>query len=179
MINSFEGKYEFLSNFSPYPVSYKGVMYRTSEHAFQAAKAVTQQDHDWIMNQPSPGDAKHAGSPKGHKKRKIKIRSDWDEVKIDIMLQILREKFRLPKLQNKLLATGNQELVEGNWWGDNYWGVFQGIGENHLGKLLMQVREEYSSINTPTEIKSPKSTNAIAGETVLYGPTHKQRGVKE
>jgi hypothetical protein len=58
------------------------------------------------------------------------------------MTEIIRLKFQNPGLKAKLLATGNQELIEGNTWGDCYWGVCEGNGQNHLGKILMQVREE-------------------------------------
>jgi ribA/ribD-fused uncharacterized protein len=149
MIDKFEGKYRCYSNFSLDPVSYKGVMYRTSEHAFQCAKATTQLDHNWVMNQPTPGKAKKAGSRRGLGGQRIKIKPDWDAVKIDVMLEILRLKFQLPSLKTILLESRDDELVEGNTWHDNYWGdcfcnsCQSIVGQNHLGKLLMQVREEY------------------------------------
>ena len=61
------------------------------------------------------------------------------------MLTGLRYKFSNPDLKEKLLATGNEELVEGNWWGDQYWGICDGIGKNKLGKLLMKVRKELAN----------------------------------
>lgn len=61
------------------------------------------------------------------------------------MLDALRKKFSDDKLRSMLLATGEEYLVEGNTWGDKYWGVCGGIGLNHLGKLLMQVRDELES----------------------------------
>jgi predicted NAD-dependent protein-ADP-ribosyltransferase YbiA (DUF1768 family) len=60
------------------------------------------------------------------------------------MLNLLRQKFQNPELREKLLCTGKLELIEGNYWGDTYWGVCRGVGENRLGKLLMLVREEAS-----------------------------------
>ena len=75
----------------------------------------------------------------------IKLRLDWEEVKVQIMLGLLRQKFKKgSSLGNRLLATGNQKLIEGNTWGDTFWGVCQGKGLNVLGKLLMQVRDEIS-----------------------------------
>jgi predicted NAD-dependent protein-ADP-ribosyltransferase YbiA (DUF1768 family) len=57
---------------------------------------------------------------------------------------LVRQKFREPKLRELLAGTRNAELIEGNYWGDRFWGVYvgDGKGENHLGKILMQVREE-------------------------------------
>lgn len=74
--------------------------------------------------------------------RKLTIRSDWNKVKDDVMLELLRLKFAIPDLRDKLLATENATLIEGNTWGDTYWGVCRGIGDNTLGVLLMQVRSE-------------------------------------
>lgn len=62
--------------------------------------------------------------------------------KDDVMLELLRLKFAIPDLRDKLLATKNATLIEGNTWGDTYWGVCRGIGDNTLGVLLMQVRSE-------------------------------------
>lgn len=70
------------------------------------------------------------------------MRSDWEEVKLGVMEGLLREKFSDPELRRKLLATGERELVEGNDWGDSFWGVCAGRGKNHLGRLLMKLREE-------------------------------------
>jgi ribA/ribD-fused uncharacterized protein len=136
-INSFRGEYRFLSNFWPVAVHYEGWEFPTVEHAYQAAKTVVPEERGEIQQQTTPGRAKKLGS-------KVTIRLDWDSVKVDIMLNLLRQKFADPLLKPRLLATGDAELVEGNTWGDTYWGVDlrYNIGENHLGKLLMQVREE-------------------------------------
>jgi hypothetical protein len=75
--------------------------------------------------------------------RKCTIREDWDYIKLGIMDQILRAKFEQnPNLMAKLKATAPKELVEGNTWGDTYWGVCRGRGENHLGRLLMKIRDD-------------------------------------
>ena len=64
-------------------------------------------------------------------------------MKIDIMRQVLKSKFtQNPELKAKLIATGDAELIEGNNWNDRFWGVCRGVGQNHLGKLLMEVRAE-------------------------------------
>jgi ribA/ribD-fused uncharacterized protein len=134
-IASFSGEYRFLSNFW---VEGDGL---TNEHRFQAAKATTEEDRAFVMAAPSPGEAKRRG-------RKIKCRADWDAVRIQVMLDLLRVKFQDPALAEKLLATGLAELVEGNTWGDQFWGV-DGVGENHLGKLLMEVRRELRYARSP------------------------------
>ena len=72
------------------------------------------------------------------------MRADWEEVKIEIMEEALRLKFDDPHLKDLLLATGDKELIEGNTWNDQFWGVCNGVGENNLGKLLMKLRKEYS-----------------------------------
>ena len=74
--------------------------------------------------------------------RSVSLRPDWEDIKDDVMLEGLYRKFTNDELAEWLLDTGDEELVEGNWWGDRYWGVCNGIGQNKLGKLLMKVREE-------------------------------------
>ena len=80
--------------------------------------------------------------------RRVRLRSDWEQVKYDVMLDVVRAKFNQhPDLAQKLLATGDEELVEGNDWGDTYWGVCNGRGKNMLGKILMRVRAELRGEN--------------------------------
>lgn len=135
MIDRFDGEYAFLSNYSASPFRIDYVLFPTMEHYFQANKADNQNDYLHIANAPTPGEAKRLG-------RKIQLRPDWEKIKDNIMLTGLRKKFADPELRNLLLATGDEELVEGNYWRDTYWGVCNGVGQNKLGKLLMQVREE-------------------------------------
>lgn len=135
MINSFEGKYAFLSNFYEHPISDGSLTFPTNEHYFQAMKTLDLTERAAIAQADTPGRAKRMG-------RSVKLRSDWEEVKLSIMEIALRQKFADPELAAKLKATGNEELVEGNWWNDTYWGVCNGVGENHLGKLLMKIRAE-------------------------------------
>lgn len=136
MIDRFSGTYSFLSNFYEHPVTYKGKTFASVEHAFQAYKADNDIDFEIVADQPTPGKAKRAG-------RKIPLRSDWEEVKLDLMLSLVRAKFVEDTVMLKLLqSTGDEELVEGNTWGDVVWGVCDGVGENHLGKILMRVRSE-------------------------------------
>lgn len=135
MIDKFDGDYAFLSNFYYSPFMFQGRQYPTVEHFFQAHKAKTYEDFISVLVEPTPKGAKQVG-------RKIKMREDWDAVKDTIMLEGLRAKFSIKGLREKLLATGDEELIEGNHWHDTYWGVCNGVGKNKLGKMLMQVREE-------------------------------------
>jgi len=139
-IESFEGEYRFLSNFYmlPTPIVVEGIMFPSTEHAYQAMKSLDRDDWVRISQLATPNEAKRAG-------RKLKIRADWDDIKLDVMSQLLRHKFVIPSLREKLLKTGDAVLVEGNWWGDTYWGVCKGVGENHLGKLLMVTRSYYQN----------------------------------
>lgn len=138
MINKFSNKFQFLSNFYPEEMEYEGDIYASSEHAFQAAKATNEEDRLKVKNTATCGASKRAG-------RSIELRKDWEDVKDEIMLNILRAKFSNPNLAKMLLDTGEEELIEGNTWGDTYWGVCKGKGKNVLGKLLMKVREEHKA----------------------------------
>lgn len=143
MINDFHGSCLFLSNFFMHSIMYEGILYPSNEHAFQAAKSLDKAARLKIAALPTASMAKKAGRGK-NPDIKFELREDWDVVKLDIMYTLCKEKFSDPVLASKLKATGNEELVEGNWWGDTYWGVCKGVGSNHLGKILMQVRDELS-----------------------------------
>ncbi len=133
MIDRFDEEYSFLSNFYPCKVSYKCHTFLSSEAAYQAQK-----DPNCIEDfiNLSAKDSKHLG-------RKVNIRPDWEEVKLSIMEEIVRAKFEQNKdLAEKLIATCDEELIEGNYWHDCFWGVCNGQGENHLGQILMQIRSE-------------------------------------
>jgi len=135
IIDRFEGEYNFLSNFYKSPITIEGITYPTVEHFYQAQKTHDTQIKQTIANLRFPGQAKKYG-------RKIPLREDWDEIKLDIMLWGLTEKFNEPELESLLLKTGNATLIEGNNWGDTYWGQCNGNGLNMLGKLLMEVRDQ-------------------------------------
>lgn len=135
-IESFTGPYRFLSNFWLCDILYEDLIYPSTEHAFQAAKTLDPSERLLICLLDTPGHAKR----KGHN---ITLRRGWEQIKQDIMLDLLRIKFTVHRdLREHLLATGNRKLIEGNNWGDTYWGEVNGIGNNFLGKLLMRVREE-------------------------------------
>lgn len=135
MISEFRYKYRFLSNFYPCTVVWKNHVFPSVEHAYQTAKACNGRDAIKIMTAATPGQAKKIA-------RTVQIRADWDDIKLGIMEELLREKFRDKDLAQMLMDTGTEILVEGNNWGDTYWGVCRGEGRNHLGKLLMKIREE-------------------------------------
>lgn len=140
MINKFEGEYAFLSNFYPSPFVYDGIEYPTVEHFFQAAKTTDLTKRKEIAAAPTPGQAKRMG-------RQVKLRPDWEEVKVYIMALGLKLKFSDPNLAEQLMDTWPEHLVEGTTWHDRFWGVCTcgrcyGHGENQLGQLLMDLREE-------------------------------------
>jgi ribA/ribD-fused uncharacterized protein len=135
MIDKFEGKYFFLSNFYPCEITYKGITYPSTEHAFAAAKSNDKQHKLYCSNPDiTPGQAKKAG-------RKCQLIDDWDNIRLEVMKELLTIKFSKEPLRSMLLETEDKELVEGNWWNDTFWGVCNGIGQNNLGKLLMKLRE--------------------------------------
>lgn len=142
-ITSFTGAYRFLSNFYPSEVIYSGptgvARYRTVEHAYQAAKCILPEDAFRILAAEKPGQAKRLG-------RHVMLRKDWEAIKLTVMEGLLIQKFGVEPLKSKLFQTGEAELIEGNDWGDRYWGAEkrgdEWLGENHLGKLLMKIRSQ-------------------------------------
>uniref|UniRef100_A0A6M3KX68 NADAR domain-containing protein n=1 Tax=viral metagenome TaxID=1070528 RepID=A0A6M3KX68_9ZZZZ len=135
LINSFRGEFFFLSNFFPVVIWNGGIRYLSMEHAFQAAKTLDMAERRMIAELPTPGQAKRTG-------RKVTLRPDWEQVKLAMMERIVRRKFSIPSLAQRLIATFPAKIVEGNTWGDRYWGVCAGVGANHLGEILMKIRKE-------------------------------------
>lgn len=138
MIDSFQGEHRWLSNFWPAVVLFEGETYPSVEHAYVAAKTLDLELRREIRTVNSPGSVKRIG-------RGITLRPDWEAVKLEVMEHLLREKFKDPTLRSQLIATADQELVEGNHWGDTFWGVCRGVGQNNLGRLLMKIRSEVQS----------------------------------
>jgi ribA/ribD-fused uncharacterized protein len=132
MIKSFSGDYRFLSNFYPVEVVLDGVTYPTVENAYQAAKTLDLEKRQDFLD-VLPGFAKRLG-------QRIELRQDWNDVKLDIMTRLNEQKYMQPDLRKKLCDTYPQDIVEGNTWGDTFWGVCDGKGSNHLGKILMAIR---------------------------------------
>jgi ribA/ribD-fused uncharacterized protein len=133
-IKEFSGVYRFLSNFHEAPVTVFGLTFPSTEAAYQSQKEPARAKEFTIL---TAGLSKKLG-------RKITLRSDWDEVKDDIMWEVLQAKFdQHEDLRKDLLLTGDAHLEEGNTWGDRYWGTMDGTGKNMLGKLLMHLRQIY------------------------------------
>lgn len=135
IIDSFRDEFAFLSNFYPASVTLDNFHYRTVEHAYQAAKTFDAAQRAMIALYSSPATAKQFG-------KKVTLRNDWELIKEQAMLDLLRQKFAIPELRAKLIATAKARLIEGNYWNDTYWGVCNGQGKNRLGILLMKVRDE-------------------------------------
>ena len=157
MIDKFEGRYVFLSNFYPCKIEHQGITYPSVENFYVAMKVNDQQlingkyytpgdFREMIARITNPAEVKKIGS-------KVKLRTNWDEKKLEVMNWAVRQKFKEETLSEMLLSTGDQELIEGNWWKDYFWGVCNGKGENHLGKILMDVREELKLSNQKPSIE--------------------------
>ena len=139
--NFHQESYRFLSNFYMAPVTYKGYTFRNAEAAFQAQKCANAEDVRRFTSL-SAKEAKALG-------RKVSLIPSWEEDKVRVMREVVKAKFlQNETLKEWLLATGDAELIEGNTWGDTYWGVDvrTGKGRNFLGKILMEVRD---TVNNP------------------------------
>jgi ribA/ribD-fused uncharacterized protein len=138
-IESFSDDFRFLSNFHPSPLTLQKIVYPTVENAYQAMKS---EDYDVRkhISTLTPGEAKKFG-------RTFKIVDYWEyeiqgvPYKEDVMYRLVLMKFTDPTLREALAATKGFELIEGNYWGDTFWGVCKGVGENRLGKILMRIRD--------------------------------------
>lgn len=140
VIDSFSGRYRFLSNFWPAPTPHRGRLFPTSEHAFAAAKTNDANAVDAILATPNPAEAKQVG-------RTVRLVDDWDRLKFAVMEEIVTAKFtHNPELARRLIATSEALLVEGNTWHDQSWGSCACAdhcskpGDNALGVILMAVR---------------------------------------
>lgn len=135
------GTYYCFSNFYITSVMFDGIIYGSSEAAWQAQKTLDLEDRKKFATE-SPSEAKKHG-------RRVQLRPDWEEVKYDLMVQVLTAKFNQhDDLKQILLLTGDEELIENTTgWHDNIWGncdctkCANKVGQNLLGKALMQVRE--------------------------------------
>jgi len=140
-IDRFIGEYRFLSNFYACVISDNaGREYLSVEHAYQAAKATSEAKRVHIAEAHTSKKAKRRGS-------KLALPAGWEHRKLEIMRALLLKKFAQgSELAGHLLATGDAELIEGNLWGDTFWGVCKGVGENHLGRLLMEVQTDLRGV---------------------------------
>jgi ribA/ribD-fused uncharacterized protein len=168
-VTSFQGDYRFLSNFWPCSIWWKGLLYPTLEHAYAASKTEDPAIKAMIQSCPTPGEAKEYMGLHG-----IAADPGWTrEKKLDLMHELLVLKFsgREPLLTRALLLTSDAELVEGNDWDDRFWGVCDGTGENNLGQLLMQVRQQLRDEKQRIEkhLAGAKSHAALAAAAGLPG----------
>ena len=133
-VKEFKGVHGYMSNFYRIEIRYKGEVYPTVEHAFQAAKTKSKYWQQKIKEAKTPAEAKKMG-------RKAPLKTDWNKYRDKVMRKLIKEKFRDPKLRERLLKSGDAWLEEGNTWGDTYWGTVNGKGTNRLGKILMRHRD--------------------------------------
>jgi ribA/ribD-fused uncharacterized protein len=135
-IHGFFKDHRYLSNFHVCNVVFGGLTYTSSEAAYMAQKTLDKEERKRFTLY-TPRTAREEG-------QKVKLRPNWDSVKDDIMYQVCLAKFtQNADIKEKLLATGDKELVEDNWWHDDYWGRHFGDGKNKLGITLMSVRETF------------------------------------
>ena len=155
MIDKFDGRYRFLSNFYPCEIEHQGIKYNSVESFYVAMKCNNEQlfngtqytindFREMIACMNNPGLVKRIG-------QQMRVRSDWDTKRLDYMNWAVREKFKDENLKELLISTGDLTLIEGNYWHDNFYGQCtcdkcSGKGKNNLGKILMEVRNELNGI---------------------------------
>lgn len=141
MITQFRGEYNWLSNFTSCTIEYGDLTFSSVELFYIAMKT----KNEVTRKKLSLAESSEAGKWKKESK-KWNIRRDWEDIKLDVMEYGLRQKFNQEPFKSKLIATGNQNIQEGNFWNDVFWGVDlkqnPNIGENHLGRLIMKIRGE-------------------------------------
>jgi ribA/ribD-fused uncharacterized protein len=133
-IKEFKGRYRWLSNFYDCEVILRGMKYPSVENAYQSAKSdsvVWKEGCKTI----SASVAKKEG-------RKVTLVPNWDIVRIRVMRNLLNQKFSQDFFKEKLIATGDAVIIEGNYWGDTFWGVDIDTmaGQNRLGIMIMSIR---------------------------------------
>jgi ribA/ribD-fused uncharacterized protein len=134
----YQEEFEYFSNFSAYQIEYDGLLWPTTEHAYQAAKFSNKKIKNNILKAKTPLEAfSISRDPKNI------LRKDWFKIRVKIMEDIIREKVKQhPYVYSKLIETGDKEIIEASpidsFWG---WGSDK-KGENQLGKIWMKIREE-------------------------------------
>jgi len=138
MIQQFQGDYRWLSNFAPVKIIFEGHEYSSVEHAYMSAKS---DDISWkefcAISSNTPGMVKKAS-------KTIKLKSNWENLKLQVMENCVRQKFLQEPYKTKLIETGDKYIQEGNMWGDKFYGIClkTNQGKNHLGKIIMIIRDE-------------------------------------
>lgn len=143
---NFRNNFQFLSNMYPCRVQYKGTEYSCSESAFQAQKCTKEEEKNLFSNIDGFLAKKYG--------KKVSLRKDWNKVRVSIMEEVVRAKFEQHPDLARELAKVEGPIQEDNTWGDTFWGVCQGRGENHLGKILMKIRDEFN--NSSLKVKETK-----------------------
>ena len=140
MIKEFQKEHRWLSNFAPCKIVLEGGVYNSVEHAYMSAKCDDPEWKAFCQKTEKPGQVKKAS-------RRIKLRPDWDDLKIEVMKKCLKQKYTQEPYKTKLKKTGTQCIQEGNRWNDKFWGVClkTGEGKNILGKLIMGIRAEITN----------------------------------
>jgi len=143
MIKQFRNEYSWLSNMTPVKITYKGIEYASTEHAYMSAKS---DDMGWKSRC-----ADHQIPAKQIKieSRDIILIDDWDFMKLFVMTEVTDLKYSQEPFRSKLLATGDVLIEEGNTWNDTFWGVDikTGEGKNHLGHIIMEKRNNLKKEN--------------------------------
>lgn len=145
-ITKFKDEYSFLSNFYLCSVQFDSVIYPSLEHAYVAAKTFDQEVRQLIKDIAKPGKAKRLGRFDA-----FPLRYDWcNNLRIEIMCKLIDEKFAEgSELAQQLIDTYPLELIEGNNHGDCFYGQCDGVGDNHLGKILMRRRSVLMGLDLP------------------------------
>lgn len=146
MIHTFkEDHTRWLSNMTPVLITFRGKTYPSVEHAYMSAKI---DDEKWRIFCTST--ERTSGQIKKLTQQALLLSplvDNWETEKLIVMEECLREKFKQEPFKTKLIETGNQNIQEGNHWNDTFWGVdlkvSPNVGENHLGRLIMKIRDEF------------------------------------
>lgn len=166
-----EKPYGVFSNLFRRPMEFEGRIYPTAEHAYQAGKARKEEVREWILSAPSPSLVAMAA----HGLYTWDIVPEWSRTKFDRMRKVLKAKFTQHEdLKDLLLSTGDARLVEAGRT-DNAvnrtWGEVNGKGQNMLGVMLMEVRDEIRAQEAPETRASAKKTKQMSG-SLMCDPIH-------
>jgi ribA/ribD-fused uncharacterized protein len=143
MIDKFVGDFKKFSNFEPVIIFWKGLKFPSVEHAYASSKSPNPKF--WLEISMLPAKKANVARKRG---RNTRLRPNWKELRVDFMEKFLRQKFEYDRFKELLLSTHDEELLEGNFWHDNFWGdcecdgCSEKEGQNMLGKLLMKLRSE-------------------------------------
>lgn len=144
MIYTFtDNPHKWLSNMIPVKINLKGKTYPSVEHAYQSEKSKDKTWKELCSKENISGKQIKVFS------KTIDLRPDWEDVKLLVMEYCLREKFNQEPFKSALINTGNENIQEGNYWGDKFFGIdlkeTPNVGENHLGRLIMKIRDELNN----------------------------------